>query len=96
MHARSLHPRADMLARYMEATAEQRASLVAYGGLGTATPDGGGGYVVNPSVVMHDGTLVSMISAGLVAGGRAVLGSPFGSAVLVCPVPGGDPVTAAA
>lgn len=54
------------------------------GGITVISPRQGGDYDVDENTLMHDGSVLSMISAGYVWSGRAVFGSPFSRGVLVC------------
>lgn len=56
------------------------------GGLTTMTPDNAvpGGYRVEEDNAMHDGTMLSHISAGFRWGGSVLLGSPASPGVLLC------------
>lgn len=42
------------------------------------------GFVVEPSLFMHDGTKLSSISSGFVWGKYGVVGSPYSNGILVC------------
>lgn len=49
--------------------------------------EGAGGWAVDIRALVHDGSKLSAVSAAGVWGSRVLLGSPWDTAVLVCPLP---------